>query len=153
MRKLSNVLFTLAVCLGITAFFTGCNSTSLTDEKGPSKIVFSDEYGKGPVSFDLDIYLIDVDARVVGEKVLSVSDIKLSKSGSKSINVNSKLKAYSYYQIVITPKNEAGVVYRSGSASYDFYYKNVFMAPPGQNIKMKLEDFYNNSYYFKLCEI
>lgn len=153
MKRLSNVLTVLTLCLGLTAFVTGCNSTSQSDERGPSKIVFSDEYGKGPVTFDLDIYLINIDARTVGEKVFSASDIKLSKNSSKSINMNGCLKAYSCYQIVITPKSDAGVVYRSGSASYDFYYKNVFMAPPGQNIKMKLEDFYNNSYYFKLNEM
>lgn len=153
MKRLSKLLLTSVICFGVTAFFTGCNSTSQTDEKGPSKIVITDEYGNGGLTFDMDIYLIDIDAGTLGEKVFSAGDIKLSKNGSKSISVNDKLRAFSYYQIVLTPKSDAGVVYRSGSASHDFHYKNVFLAPPGQNIKMKLEDFYNNSYYFKLCQM
>ena len=141
------------IYLGFTASLTCCYSTSQTNEKGPSKILFTDDYGNGNLTFDLDIYSIDIEAGTTLEKVFNASDIKLSKNGSKSVSVDNKLNAYSCYQIVITPKNGSGVVYRSGSASYDFHYKNVFLASPGQNIKMKLEDFYNNSYYFKLSQI
>lgn len=153
MKNISKLLLTSFICLGVTAFLTGCNSTSQTNEKGPSKILFTDDYGNGNLTFDLDIYSIDIEAGTTLGKVFNASDIKLSKNGSKSVSVNNKLNAYSCYQIVITPKNGSGVVYRSGSASYDFHYKNVFLASPGQNIKMKLEDFYNNSYYFKLSQI
>lgn len=153
MKKISKLLLTSFICIGVTAFLTSCNSTSQSNEKGPSKILFTDDYGNGNFTFDLDIYSIDIDTGATLEKVFSASDIKLSKNGSKAVSVDNRLNAYSFYQIVITPKNDSGVVYRSGSASHDFHYKNVFLAPPGQNIKMKLEDFYNNSYYFKLCQI
>ena len=77
MKNISKLLLTSFICLGVTASLTGCNSTSQTNEKGPSKILFTDDYGNGNLTFDLDIYSIDIEAGTTLEKVFNASDIKL----------------------------------------------------------------------------
>lgn len=152
MKRLSIFFLTLTLSFGIIVFFSGCNSTSLSNEKGPSRIIFSDASNKASINFDLTINKINIESGTT-EEVFCTSNVKLNRGSSKNVNVVGRLDAYSYYQVNITPENNARVVYRAGSASYDFFYKNVFMAPAGKNIKIKLEDFCNNTYYFKLEEI
>lgn len=154
MKKFSKLFITLAVCLGLTALFTSCDVFFDAVFNGPSKIIISDDCGEADVYVDIDIYEYDTYNNCRTERVACQRDVYLKRYGTKSINVYDKVSSYGCYEIVIRTSNERhGIYYSTGSGSYDSRHSNVFLAMPGKNYKMRLVNYRNCDFYFKLDEV
>lgn len=154
MKRFSKLFITLAVCLGLTAMFTSCSAIFDIAFNGPSKLVISDDIGEADVYVDIDIYEYDIYKNCRTAHVVSQSEVYLKRGSSKVINIYNKISTYGCYQVVIKTSNgRHSVSYTSGSGSYDYRHCNVFIASPGKNYKMRLVDYYNSGFYFRLDEI
>lgn len=151
MKKFNKLFITLAVCLGLSALFTSCSAFFDIAFNGPAKLVVSDDICEADVYIDIEVYEYNVSSNRRGNCVLSKKCVYLDRGSSKVYNICDKLDFYSCYEVVInTSYSRSGVQYTEGSASYDHKHKNIFMALPNNSYRMRLVNYYNSDFYFKL---